>query len=118
VLAALIPTLLVPVIGEIGVVIAAGGMGLVAAALLARWRGRLEEEIEIRAYAGGRADETPREVVIGGITVGVAEVERSWHEERAGERLLVFVLRLEDGRRIQVSRGDAWRLDRVLSVRD
>lgn len=117
VLAALIPTLLVPLIGENGVVVAAGGMGLVAAALLARWRRRLAEEIEVRTYAGGRADETPREVVIRGRTLEVAEVERSRHEDRAGERLLVFVLRLEDGRRIQVSRGETWILDRVLDER-
>ena len=117
VLAALIPTLLVPVVGEVGVVTAAGTMGLAAAALLARWRGRLDEEIEVRAYAGGRADETPREIVIRGKALQVAGVERSWHEDRAGERLLVFVLRLEDGRRVQISRDEAWRLDRFLDER-
>lgn len=117
VLAALIPTLLVPVIGETGVVLVAGTMGLVGAALLARWRRRLGEDLEVRAYAGGRADESPRELVIGGREVEVAEVERSWHEERDEERLLVFVLRLEDGRRVQISRGESWKLDRFLEER-
>jgi len=114
VLAALIPTLLVPLFGEVGIVIAAGAMGLAAAGVLARWRARLDQEIEVRAYAGGRADETPREVVIEGAALEVADVERSWNEERGGERLIVFVLRLEDGRRIQVSRDETWHLDRFL----
>jgi hypothetical protein len=48
--------------------------------------------------------------------VDVAEVERSWHEDRAGQRLLTFQLRLADGRRIQLSRSEeGWSLDRQLA---
>ena len=115
VLAALIPTLLIGALGEVGIVFLAGALAVAGAGLLAVAARRLHGEIEVRAYAGGRADEAPREVVWDGEPVGVAEIERSWHEDRAGERLLVFALRLADGRRIQVSRGeDAWHLDRTL----
>jgi hypothetical protein len=69
----------------------------------------------VEAYAGGRADEVPRAVVWGDERLEVVEVERSWHEDRAGSRLLCFQLRLADGRRVQVSRGDeGWTLDREL----
>ncbi|HEY7280696.1 MAG TPA: MFS transporter [Actinomycetota bacterium] len=73
--------------------------------------------LEVRTYSGGRADEGVRSVVVGGEESAVT-VERSWHEERAGARLLCFRLRLDDGSRIEVSRpedGDGrWRLDREL----
>lgn len=117
VLAALIPTLLIGLIGEVGIIFLAGVLAVLGSAgLLFASRG-LGADLEVRAYAGGRADETPREVVIDGTRHGVVDVERSWHEDRAGERLLVFVLRLEDGRRLQVSRGEAWSLDRFLEPR-
>jgi MFS family permease len=114
--AALIPTLLRPFLGEVGIVLLTGGLYLVGAVGLAGWRRRLPVGIEVRAYAGARADESPRSVVWNGETVGVAEVERSWHEDRAGRRLLSFQLRLADGRRIQVSHRDdeGWTLDREL----
>ncbi|HEX6261440.1 MAG TPA: MFS transporter [Actinomycetota bacterium] len=113
VLAALIPTLLIGLLGDIGIVFLAGTLAVIGAGMFALASRRLRE-IEVRAYAGGRADETPREVVIDGTRLTVAEVERSWHEERAGRRLLVFVLRMEDGRRLQLSRGEKWRIDRFL----
>jgi MFS family permease len=115
VLAALIPTVLVSTLGEVGIVILAGVAGLVVAALMAAWARRLPEAIEVRTYAGSRGDEVPREVVWDGEVLAVAEVERAWHEDRAGDRLLVFRLRLSDGRRVQVSRGPEWRLDRTLT---
>lgn len=111
VLAALIPAFLVGTIGEVGVIFLAGGLALLAGGIFARSRD--DGSIEVRAYAGARGDESPREVVRHGRTFTVSEVERSWHEERAGQRLLVFRLRLEDGSRLQVARWpDAWRLDR------
>jgi MFS family permease len=115
VLAALLATLARPVLGDLGIILLTAGLYFVGSLLLALWRRRLLTEIEVRSYAGGRADEQPREVVWDGITIGVAETERSWHEDRDGEPLLCFRLRLADGRRIEVSRGDDWRLDRLLS---
>jgi MFS family permease len=115
VVAALIPTLLIPWLGALGVVVLTGVLYLLGAAALARVRRGLGPEIEVHAYAGGRADETPRSVVWNGETVEVAEVERSWQEDRAGRRLLSFRLRLADGRRVQLSRSDdGWSVDREL----
>jgi hypothetical protein len=112
VVAGLIPTVLRTLIGDLGVVILAAVLALSAAAGLRRWRRRIPEPIEVRTYAGSRGDEVPREVVLGGRTLVVDEVERSWREERGGERLLCFRVRLEDGTRIQVSLGETWSLDR------
>ena len=113
VLAGLIPTALRPVLGDLGMIVLTAGLALIVAVALARWQ-RVREPIEVRSYAGGRADEVPREVVLAGRAIGVAEVERSWHEDRGGRRTLRFRLRLADGRRIEVSRGDEWRFDREL----
>jgi MFS family permease len=115
VLAALVATLARPVLGDLGIILLTAGLYFAGSALLAWWRRRLLTEIEVRSYAGARADERPREVVWDGIPIGVAEMERAWHEDRDGERLLCFRLRLADGRRIEVSRGADWRLERHLS---
>jgi MFS family permease len=117
VVAALIPTLLIPMLGELGIILLTGALYLAGAAALTRFRRRLPPEVEVRTYAGGRADEIPRSVVWNGETVDVAEVERSWHEDRAGRRLRCFVLRLADGRRVQICRDDeGWTLERELAV--
>ena len=53
-------------------------------------------------------------MVLAGVEESV-EVERSWREDRDGQRLLCFRLRLADGTSIDVSRpehGDRWHLDR------
>src|SRR5205823_13337660 len=100
--------------GTVGIDIAVAGALMVAyAPVLPRWV-RRSSSIEVRSYAGARADEQPRSVVLAGVEEPV-EVERSWREERAGTRLLCFRLRLPDGSRIEVSRpedGEQWRLDR------
>lgn len=115
VLAGLIPTALRPALGDLGIVLLTAGLGLVTALVLAVWRRRVPEPVEVRSYAGSRGDEVPRQVVLRGTAFQVEEVERTWREERNGERLLCFRLRLEGGRRIQVSLGETWRLDRELS---
>ena len=115
VLAALVATLARPLLGDLGVVFLTAALYFAGSIVLALWRRRLLFEIEVRTHAGHRADETPRQVVWDGIPTDVAETERSWHEDRDGERLLCFRLRLTDGRRIEVSRGDDWRLERRLS---
>jgi MFS family permease len=115
VIAGLIPTALRPALGDVGVILLTGGLALATAAVLARHARRIPEPIEVRSYAGARGDEVPREVVLGGETLAVEEVERSWHEDRSGDRLLVFRLRLQGGRRLQVSFGEIWHLDAELA---
>ena len=114
VVAALIPTLILSAVGELGVIALTGVLSLVLGLALFLWRRRLPEPIDVRSYAGARGDEVPREVIWDGVSIEVADVEGSWHEERAGTRLLRFRLRLADGRRVELSRGDEWHLDRVL----
>jgi hypothetical protein len=115
VLAALVATLARPVLGDLGIIFLTAALYFAGSATLALWRRRLTLEIEVRTYAGARADESPREVVWDGIPVEVAETERAWQVDRDGQRLLCFRLRLADGRRIEVSRGEDWRLERRLS---
>jgi MFS family permease len=115
VVSALVGTLLRPLLGDLGIVVLTAALYFGGAALLTGWRRRLPVDIEVESYAGARADESPRRVIRDGRGIAVADVERSWQEDRAGTPLLVFRLRLADGRRVQVARTDeGWRLDREL----
>jgi MFS family permease len=70
--------------------------------------------VQVRFYAGGRADETPRSVRVGGEDEPV-EVVGSWNEERGGSRLRRFRLRASDGTVLEVvgdHRRERWRLER------
>jgi hypothetical protein len=62
----------------------------------------MSDRVEVRCYAGGRGDETPRAVLLGGREVTV-QVERAWVEEPVASggsaRRRVFQVRLEDGAR-------------------
>jgi hypothetical protein len=64
--------------------------------------------VQVRCYAGGRGDETPRAVLLGGREVTV-RVERSWIEEPVGSgsgaRRRMFQVRLEDGRRCRLAQA-------------
>jgi hypothetical protein len=115
VVAALVATVIRPLVGDIGVILLAGGLYLLVGGILALRRRGIPPDLEVRTYAGARADEAPREVVWDGVPVAVAELERSWSEQRGAKSLRCFRLRLVDGRRIQVSLGDTWRLDRELT---
>jgi MFS family permease len=115
VVAALVATALRPALSDLGIILLAGVLYLVVGGLLFLRRRRLPADLEVRTYAGARADEVPREVVWDGVPVAVAELERSWSERRGAQSLRCFRLRLEDGRRIQVSLGETWRLDRQLA---
>jgi hypothetical protein len=68
----------------------------------------MPDRVEVRCYAGGRGEETPRAVVLGGVEVPV-RVERGWVEEPVGsggaERRRVFLVRLDDGRRCRLAQG-------------
>jgi hypothetical protein len=71
--------------------------------------------VQVRCYAGGRGDETPRAVLLGGRELTV-RVERSWLEEPVGSgggaRWRMFQVRLEDGRRCRLAQAPdgSWRL--------
>jgi hypothetical protein len=64
--------------------------------------------VEVGCYAGGRGEETPRVVLLGGREVTL-RVERRWIEEPVGsgggERRRMFQVRLEDGRRCRLPRS-------------
>jgi predicted MFS family arabinose efflux permease len=97
-------------------VVAAAGVALVLWVPLIRWWLARAASLTVRMYAGGRGDEVPRAVQLGGVEE-LVDVERSWHEDRAGIRLLCFRLRLADGSRIEISKAEGemrWRLDREL----
>jgi hypothetical protein len=78
--------------------------------------------VEVRCYAGGRGDETPRAVLLGGREVTV-QVERSWIEEPVGSsgttRRRMFQIRLEDGRRCRLAQAPdgSWTLAHTASGR-
>ena len=77
---------------------------------------------EVRCYAGGRGEETPRAVLLGGREVTV-RVERGWVEEPAGSggsaRRRMFQVRLEDGRRCRLAQepDGSWTLAHMESRR-
>ena len=62
--------------------------------------------VEVGCYAGGRGDETPRVVLLGGREVTL-RVERRWIEEPVGssgsERRRMFQVQFEDGRRCRLA---------------
>jgi hypothetical protein len=84
--------------------------------------GRVRDLVEVRCYAGGRGDETPRAVLLGGREVTV-RVERSWIEEPVGSsgttRRRMFQIRLEDGRRCRLAQepDGSWTLAHTASGR-
>jgi MFS family permease len=116
VVAAFLAIPLVAALGEAGTVALVGALFLLWSPVLPRWIARVPE-IRLRFYEGARAEETPRTVLWGGVEESV-EVQRSWLEERDGERRMCFRLAMEDGTIIQVSRPEpdgAWSLDSELA---
>ena len=97
----------IPLIGEAssrgraGAIIALVGLVyLVWTPVLPAWV-RRPRRVELRFYAGGRADEVPRAIVVAGEEEPV-EVEDSALEEVGGERRRRYRLRAEDGNLIEV----------------
>ncbi len=93
-----------------------GGAFVLYAPVLPWWIARAPELV-VRFYEGGRAEEWPRTVVWGGVEERT-EVQRSWMEDRDGERRRWFRLALEDGTVIEVSGPEGtgtWRLERELT---
>lgn len=75
----------------------------------------MRDLVQVRCYAGGRDDEIPRAVLLGGRELTV-RVERSWIEEPVGPgssaRRRIFQVRLEDGRccRLAQAPDGSWTL--------
>jgi hypothetical protein len=85
--------------------------------------GRVRDRVEVCCYAGGRGDETPKAVLLGGREVAV-RVERSWIKEPVGaggtaRRRRMFQVRLEDGGRCRLAQepDGSWTLARAESGR-
>ena len=82
----------------------------------------MPERVEVDCYAGGRGDETPRVVLLGGREVTL-RVERRWIEEpvgsTGGERRRMFQVRLEDGRRCRLAQepDGSWTLSHTVDGR-
>jgi MFS family permease len=71
---------------------------------------------EVRFYAGGRADEVPRALAIGGEEEPV-ELLKSWMEERDGVRRRRLRVRTMDGFRLDLvsdEQAGRWRIEREL----
>jgi hypothetical protein len=80
------------------------------------------ERVEVGCYAGGRGDETPRVVLLGGQEVTL-RVERRWLEEPIGstgdKRRRMFQVQLEDGRRCRLAQepDGSWTLSHTADGR-
>lgn len=112
-------------------VIGGTGAGAIAVAVLLRgWATRARraerirprvllpagEMVTVRAYAGSRAEEEPRAILVGGHEVPIEAVEWRAVEERGGERRRIFVVRTGDLRvRLAYSEASSsWTVDRIL----
>ena len=78
--------------------------------------------VEVGCHAGGRGDETPRVVLLGGREVTL-RVERRWIEEpvgsTGGERRRMFQVQLEGGRRCRLAQepDGSWTLSHMVDGR-
>jgi predicted MFS family arabinose efflux permease len=73
------------------------------------------EMVTVRAYAGARADEEPRAIVVGGHEVPIDAIDWRAIVEESGRRARVFVVRAA-GRRIRLSHHEedtGWQIERV-----
>jgi MFS family permease len=107
---------------------------LIAAGWFAYWERRVEswraiptpadllqpgELITVRAYAGVRADEEPRALVVGGHELPIDDIEWRALVEEGGRRARVFVVRVAGLRVRLANREDddsGWEIERVTEV--
>lgn len=78
------------------------------------------EIVSVRAYAGGRADEEPRAIVVGGTELPIEAIDWRAVVEEGGRRKRVFVLRVA-GRRVRLAIGDddtGWEIEQVRPIPD
>jgi MFS family permease len=76
------------------------------------------EMVTVRAYAGARADEEPRAIVVGGHEVPIDAIDWRAIVEESGRRARVFVVRAA-GRRIRLSHHEedtGWQIERVTAL--
>lgn len=74
------------------------------------------EMVTVRAYAGARADEEPRVIVVGGHELPIDEIEWRAVVEEAGKRSRAFVVRV-GGQRVRLTLHDdatSWEVERIL----
>jgi MFS family permease len=105
--------LFIPSVSVAAIVAVLGVIYLVWTPIPGRWV-RRPRWATVRLYAGGRADEVPRSVVIGGEELDVQPVSTAL-EERAGVRLHHLVVRTPDGGRLDLVRRTSdrrWRIER------
>jgi len=118
VIAAALAILLIPHMSSGGYVAMVGAAYLLWAPIPPRWvRGR--RWVDLRFYAGARADEVPRSVVVGGEEEPVEVLASSYESVGLGateNRRRRFQLRAADGSRFEVARADGDR--RWLVVRE
>ena len=111
--AAGLAVLLIPHASERWIVAGIGVVYLVWSPLPTRWV-RRPRWATVRLYAGGRADEVPRSVVIGGEELAVQPVSMAI-EERTGIQFHHLVVRTPDGARLDLVRRTSdgrWRIER------
>jgi len=76
------------------------------------------EMVTVRAYAGARADEEPRAIVVGGHEVPIDAIDWRAIVEESGRRARVFVVRAA-GRRVRLSHQEedtGWQIERVTTL--
>jgi hypothetical protein len=72
--------------------------------------------VMVRAYAGYRADQEPRAIVVGDREIPIDGIDWSAVEERDGSRRRVFAVRV-GGRRMRLSYNEAadlWEIERFI----
>jgi len=77
------------------------------------------EYVTVRAYAGGRADEEPRALVVGGHELPIEQIDWRAVVEEGGRRARVFVVRVEGLRvRLAIREGDefGWVVEKVTQL--
>jgi MFS family permease len=120
VIAAALAIVLIPNLSSAALVALIGLAYLAWAPVPSRWV-RRPRWVDLRFYAGAKADEVPRAMAIGGEEEPV-EVVGSWDEEVVGRRRTLarqrrFRLRTSDGSRLDVVQSDGeqrWRLENDL----
>jgi MFS family permease len=114
VLSAAAAVILIPRVSAPWLVAAVGAVYLLWTPVLPLWL-RRAQWVRVKFYAGGRADETPRAIEIGGEEQPV-EVLGSWEEEAGGVRRRRFRLEDSDGTLMEIASDPSgrWRLERQI----